>query len=62
MNRDLPSHDVSRRDFVKIVMTTLGTIMTGFLGIPAIGYLISPAAIKPESDAWVALGPLENYS
>lgn len=62
MNRDLPSHDVSRRDFVKIVMTTLGTIMTGILGIPAIGYLISPAARKPESDAWVALGPLENYS
>jgi Rieske Fe-S protein len=61
MNRDLPSHDVSRRDFVKIIMTTLGTIMTGILSIPAIGYLISPAARKPERDAWIALGPLGNY-
>jgi Rieske Fe-S protein len=61
MNRDLPSHEVSRRDFVKIIMTTLGTIMTGILGIPAIGYLISPAARKPERDAWIALGTLGNY-
>lgn len=61
MNRDPTLHDVSRRDFVKIIMTTLGTIMTGILGIPAIGYLISPATRKPERDAWIALGPLDNY-
>ena len=60
MNRDIPSHDVSRRDFVKIIMTTLGTIMTGILDIPAIGYLISPPARKPECDAWIALWTLGN--
>lgn len=61
MNRNSPPHDVSRSDFVKIVMSFLGTVMTGIIGIPAIGYLVSPATRKAESDAWIALGPLENY-
>jgi Rieske Fe-S protein len=53
--------DVSRRGFVNIVMSFVGSVMAGILGIPAIVYLISPAASKPESDAWIALGPLGNY-
>ena len=61
MDRHSTSHDLSRRDFVKIIMTFLGTVMTAIIGIPAIGYLISPAARKEESDAWIALGPLDNY-
>lgn len=61
MNRNSTPHDVSRRSFVKIVMTFLGAVMTGIIGIPAIGYLISPAARKPESDVWIPLGPLGNY-
>lgn len=61
MNRNPTPQDVSRRDFVKIVMTFLGTVMSGVIGIPAIGYLISPAARKAESEAWIALGPLDNY-
>lgn len=61
MNRGSTSHDISRRDFVKAVMTILGAFMTGILGIPSIGYLISPAARKPERDAWISLGALDNY-
>lgn len=30
-------------------------------GIPAIGYLVSPAVRKSESGDWIELGPLENY-
>jgi Rieske Fe-S protein len=61
VNLNSPKHDVNRRDFVKLVTTFLGTIMAGLLGIPAIGYLVSPANRKPESGSWIALGPLHNY-
>ena len=61
MNRNPPTHAVSRRNFVKIVMAFLGTVMVSVIGIPATGYLVSPAARKPESDAWIPLEPLENY-
>jgi len=61
MKQNSTSRDVSRRDFVKVVMSFIGTVMAGIFGIPAIGYLISPAARKPGADAWVTLGPLENY-
>lgn len=61
MNKNLIKHDLSRRDFVKIVMTFLGTVMSSMIGIPSIAYLISPAARKPEAETWIALGPIENY-
>ncbi len=61
MSRNSTTHDLNRRDFVKIVMSFLGTVMTGIIGIPAIGYLVSPATRKAENDTWIALGPLENY-
>jgi len=53
------SHEVSRRDFVKVVTAILGSIMGAVVGLPAIGYLISPASKSQKSAAWVPLGPLE---
>lgn len=55
------SHELNRRDFVKIVMTFLGTVMTSIVGIPAIGYLISPAIKNQKSDAWIPIGTLDKY-
>ena len=55
------SHHLERREFVKVVLTFLGTFMGALIGLPAIGYLISPAAKTEESEAWVPLGPMENY-
>lgn len=55
------SHHLDRRGFVKIVLTFLGTIMGAIIGIPAIGYLISPATKAQEGEAWIPLGPLTNY-
>jgi len=55
------SHNVDRRDFVKIVVAFLGTIMGAVVGLPAIGYLISPATKVQQKEAWIPLGPLENY-
>lgn len=55
------SYDLNRRDFAKIVLTFLGSIMGIILGLPAIGYLISPATKVQRSEAWIPAGSLENY-
>ena len=55
------SHHLSRNEFVKIVVAALGTIMGVVVGLPAIGYLISPALKTQSKATWVSLGPLEAY-
>jgi Rieske Fe-S protein len=55
------SPHLSRNDFVKAMVATLGTIIGVVVGLPAIAYLISPAVKSQSTDAWVSLGPLENY-
>jgi Rieske Fe-S protein len=52
---------MSRREFVGIVTAAIGTIMGAIIGIPAIGYLITPALKKVAADAWIPAGLLENY-
>ena len=56
------SPHLDRRQFVNVVLTALGTIMGAVIGLPAIGYLISPATKIQKKDDWVSLGPLENYT
>jgi Rieske Fe-S protein len=55
------SPHLDRRQFVNVVLTALGTIMGAVIGLPAIGYLISPALRVQKKEAWIPLGPLENY-
>jgi len=55
------SHELQRRDFVKSVVAVIGTIIGGFITLPTIGYLISPALKVSTAEAWIPLGPLENY-
>lgn len=55
------SHELKRVDFVKSAVAVLGTIIGGFIALPGIGYLISPALKMETSDAWIPLGPLDNY-
>ena len=52
-------HDISRNGFVKVVAALVGTAMGAIIGIPAIGYLISPATKVQKSDSWIPLGPLD---
>ena len=52
---------ISRRDFVTISVGLMGTIIAAVIGLPAIGYLLSPAISKQKTESWVSLGPLENY-
>jgi len=55
------SPHLSRNDFVKATVGVLGTIMGVAVGLPAIGYIISPALKPQESEAWIPAGPIENY-
>lgn len=54
-------HRLGRRDFVKIVATSIGGIITAMVGLPIIGYLLSPALRKEEVSGVIALGPIGNY-
>ena len=54
-------HQLTRRDFVKVVTTFLGTVMGAVIGLPAISYIVSPGLRAKPTEAWVSLGPLENY-
>ncbi|MEJ2012619.1 MAG: ubiquinol-cytochrome c reductase iron-sulfur subunit [Anaerolineales bacterium] len=56
-----PEYGLSRRSFVTGVVGILGGIIAAVVGLPAIGYLLSPSlksgtATKEE---WVPLGPIE---
>ena len=55
------SHHLERRDFVKVIVAFVGSVIGVVVGLPAIGYLISPATKNQASEAWIPLGPLENY-
>jgi Rieske Fe-S protein len=55
------SPHLSRNDFVKGVVGVLGTVMGVVIGLPAVAYVLSPALKTSSSDAWIPLGPLENY-
>jgi menaquinol-cytochrome c reductase iron-sulfur subunit len=51
---------ISRRSFVTGVVAALGGIISAIVGIPAIGYLISPGLKKRVTDEWVPIGKLED--
>jgi len=55
-------HGISRRNFVAGTTALLGGVISAILGLPAIGYLLSPALKKSKSstDAWVQLGLFED--
>jgi menaquinol-cytochrome c reductase iron-sulfur subunit len=55
------SPHLSRNEFVKFTVGVLGAIMGAVVGLPAVGYLLSPALKAQKTDAWIPVGPLENY-
>jgi menaquinol-cytochrome c reductase iron-sulfur subunit len=55
------SSNVTRRGFITSVMAFAGSIMGAVIGLPIIGYLISPALNGSKTDAWVPVGKLDNY-
>ncbi len=55
------SSHLSRNEFVKTMVGFIGTVMGLVVGLPAIGYLLGPGLKRSVADAWVPLGPLQNY-
>lgn len=53
------STHISRRDFMKVTTGAIGGIVTAFIGIPVIGYLIDPALRSGSKEAWIPIGKLE---
>ena len=53
------SNHISRRDFIKLLTAAVGAVIVTGIGIPTIGYLISPALRKQDTEAWIPLGLLE---
>lgn len=54
-------HEVKRRDFVNIIVAAFTVLVGLIVGIPAIGYLISPARKVSQDEAWIPLGRLDGY-
>jgi Rieske Fe-S protein len=48
---------ISRRGFAGGVVALVGAIMSAVVGLPAIGYVVSPALKKGGGDEWITLGP-----
>lgn len=55
------SNHISRRDFIKLATFTVGGAIGAVIGIPSIVYLVDPALEAGGKEAWIPLGPLENF-
>ena len=49
--------DVDRRKFLSGIIGVVAAAVTVGVGIPAIGYLVSPGLKKQNEDKWITLGP-----
>ena len=55
------SNQVSRRDFIKVTVATIGGLIGAVIAIPSIAYLLSPALEEKDNTGTIDLGPLEKY-
>lgn len=55
------SPNMTRRQFVTVIGAAISTLIGATVGLPAIGYLLSPALEKQGGESWIPLGPLEKY-
>ena len=55
------SPHLSRNEFVKVAVAFLGTVIGAVVGLPAIGFILSPALKAQKSEGKISLGPLANY-
>jgi Rieske Fe-S protein len=49
---------ISRRGFVGGAVGVVGTIISAVVGLPVIGYIVSPALEKRGGEEWIPLGPV----
>jgi Rieske Fe-S protein len=54
------SHELSRRDFIKVTTGIVGGLIGAVVGLPSIYYLIDPALREGGKDAWIPIGKFED--
>lgn len=52
---------VSRRNFLDYSIRSLGAFITAAVGVPIIGYIVSPVLAKAKKEEWVSLGPVGDF-
>ena len=50
--------ELSRRNFLAGIIGVVAAAVAAVVGLPAIGYLISPGVKKQNTEQWLALGPV----
>ncbi|MDD2922931.1 MAG: ubiquinol-cytochrome c reductase iron-sulfur subunit, partial [Anaerolineales bacterium] len=50
------SHELSRRDFIKVTTGIIGGLIGAVVGLPAVYYLIDPALQAGGKEAWIPIG------
>lgn len=50
--------ELNRRKFLSGIIGVVASAVAALVGLPAIGYLISPGIKKQNTDQWLTLGPL----
>lgn len=61
MTEKKKSSRLTRREFTTLVVSAIGSVIGAFVGIPIIGYFVSPALKKQEGEDWISVGSLEQY-
>ncbi|GER78822.1 MAG: ubiquinol-cytochrome c reductase iron-sulfur subunit [Chloroflexi bacterium] len=54
-------NQLSRRDFIKATVISIGGLIGAVIGMPSVAYLLSPSLRAEEDSASIDLGPLEKY-
>lgn len=54
--------DIGRRKFLTGIIGVVATTVAAIVGIPAIGYLVSPGLKKQNEDQWITLGPVSSLT
>jgi menaquinol-cytochrome c reductase iron-sulfur subunit len=54
--------DLDRRKFLSGIIGVVAAAVSVAVGIPAIGYLVSPGLKKQNEDTWITLGPLSSLT
>ena len=59
--KELKDKEVSRRIFLDYVVRATGAFITVVVGLPLIGYLVSPTVARAKKEEWVQLGAVEDF-
>ena len=54
------SHELSRRDFIKVTTGIVGGLIGAIVGLPSVYYLIDPALREGGKEAWIPIGKFED--